>query len=696
MPTSDTGQNRQLSQSSEHNTSSSQPDSSGPQRTVSTTRAARIDNASKPTKKPPNQQPGRFRSVSASIIPTSQPGADLEPVPYEATEAIGSSGQRTPRAHSPITASTIPATPSPVLAPVASQISTFSQVGSNYTSPRSTQLSLASNESLGSEAIRATETIENSLLSNDWARGNRVPASPAASFHSLPSQFPPEREYSQEDLANYPSLRFVEALQLTIKAQDSMVPESLRIEYTLDTFEDRLSHLVRDLTHERSRSPDAGKFVNRIFSIFTRIKDEYMQNTEPITDFDQEMQETHEDPLRERLLAMDWTRPVGGPGALQQDPLQGILSSIQDINRNFATVNRRLSALESPRTRNNTSQPPAPNQQNSQSSFAAAAARGKNQTSGATPVAAPSPAAGAATTPKNKGKPDLVRFTIQMREPIPVPERLPEYVIYEKIRPLVDQRSNSIGGKLMEVKWNAQGNLVLAFSHSTNPAAILSIEGEIRSTLRLKGAGDLRRAVPWGKVSLSTVATGVYRSEDTPHSKEALLYELYYCNPLLKNYVITQGPDWTVHPSKIKSAQASISFAFEDKDGKLLPQLLKTDIRMWGKSVRVRKWNNKPLLKRCDRCISYDHSTNTCTRRIRCGRCGNAHPTEKHDDQCSKCKGVGKVNNTPCSHPDKCPLCKDSLIPHAFGSPECPERAKYRVPVSSILHRSSEEAMQHE
>ncbi|KAJ1305845.1 hypothetical protein OPQ81_010570 [Rhizoctonia solani] len=209
------------------------------------------------------------------------------------------------------------------------------------------------------------------------------------------------------------------------------------------------------------------------------------------------------------------------------------------------------------------------------------------QTNVTAPVANPTSTQGAQAKSKKKGKPDPIRFTIPVGDVIPINKWLPEFEIYNKVQAIIDIRSNSIGGKLTEVKWNAQGNLMLTFTHSTNVNAVQAIAGEIRDALRLEGAGELRRAVPWGKVCISGVATGMLSGDRNPHSKDALLHKLYYSNNFLKNYAITQGPDWTIPPSRISMAYASISFAFEDKDGKLLPQLLKSNIHMWGKSITL-------------------------------------------------------------------------------------------------------------
>ncbi|KAJ1304841.1 hypothetical protein OPQ81_005975 [Rhizoctonia solani] len=627
MPTSDTGQNRLLSQSSEVNLIPSQLDGSGPQRTLSSTRSARIDNINRPTKKPQYPNIGRGRSVSGSVTPSSQPDEDsiIEP-----STTTSSSGQRTPRALSPISTGAVPTSGPSSSPPLLKLPRSLTPLWDRRPSERPKTRKRTS-RSIGRNRKMNLDTTHH-------------PPRLAASTRSHPNSNPNANTASKTT----PTLQFIRALQDTIAVQDSVVPELIRIDHILESFRTGMTNLIRNLTFDSTQSASAYKLAGGLLSTFGQLRDVYWEETAVTNGEDCDMQ------------GFAGSKPAPDLGATQHTQLHEILESIKALNRNFSVVNNRLTALESLQTHSQTKNPQptppaAPTNARNTNSYAAKVA------SVPQPVVAPSSAPG--STPHTKN--------------YKTSARLPEFAIYERLRPIIDQRSNSVGGRLTEVKWNHQGNLVLTFTHSTNPAAIQAIEGEIRSALRMERAGKLHRAVPWGKISVSGVATGIHR-DGIPHSKETLLEELLYENPFLKNYVITQGPDWTVKPSLITSHRATISFAFEDKDGKLLPQLLRSPIRMWGTNVTSRKWNNKPLLKRCDRCISYAHNTNMCKSPFRCGRCGGAHSTDKHDAQCAPCK-----REIPPP-------------PHAFGSSDCPERAKFRVPITSILQVPSDEAMHHE
>ncbi|CUA66979.1 hypothetical protein RSOLAG22IIIB_02890 [Rhizoctonia solani] len=65
-------------------------------------------------------------------------------------------------------------------------------------------------------------------------------------------------------------------------------------------------------------------------------------------------------------------------------------------------------------------------------------------------------------------------------------------------------------------------------------------------------------------------------------------------NPALAALPITLQPRWLRHPSKITGPRSSVVFSFEDPDGAIARQLLKTPTYMFGSSVTVKPWINKP------------------------------------------------------------------------------------------------------
>ncbi|KAF8761873.1 hypothetical protein RHS01_01273 [Rhizoctonia solani] len=341
--------------------------------------------------------------------------------------------------------------------------------------------------------------------------------------------------------------------------------------------------------------------------------------------------------------------------------LESMLNSILDkMNRHDEELQeiRRLCKPSQAKTVNPTSaqtERPSAAPSTSNHTYASRTAQGKQQ------AKQPDTANNTAPTPQIPHH----RFVIKVGNRINIENRITPSTAFTKLRPIIDSRSNSIGGQLKEARWNASGNLMLTFSANTNAKAIEAIQGEMLEALGLQGIGEIDRAVPWGKIRISGVATGIH-TDGTPHSPKALLDELLYSNK---------------DEFKGVSDFASISLAFRDRDGSVMKRLLGAQLNMLGHRVKASRWNDKPLLKGT----------------TRCARCGKAHATANHDRSCASCKGVGKENHLPCTHQDKCPVCKDPNAPsHAFNSPLCPERAKYRLPVSSILSRQTDVAMNNE
>ncbi|KAF8692069.1 Reverse transcriptase (RNA-dependent DNA polymerase), partial [Rhizoctonia solani] len=581
MPTADTGQSLSFSQNSEISISSTPADSSGPQRSASSSRMVRMDPISQKNRN--SSTPRRHSSSYPEFsVPSSQPGESWfgESMP---TSPAGSVGQHTPKA-ALADLPTAQTSPKPVFLSQVSQSSSISQFPSSYTTPTSTQASSISNASLGSEGIRAAEEIEDHDFASARSFHDR-PGSACTSQSYNSDHLPTERPFSQPDSFSHPSDVFKRVLTESVETWDSVLPEGERIEAILETFSTGLLEVSHTLRKPSWDTPLAARLLSGLRNTFAQFEAECQEHERDVPNHTSQPSSNPFNWLAGGGFGnFDSYTPSFYPPPMQTDYSQ-ILAELQrfkhSVNGRLAQIENQLvdkprqdrtnthnpSAQRPPIANSNSAQPPAPQQApKPQTSFASVVTQGGRQPNETTPVAA-TPAPGTQPKGKNKGKSDPIRFTIPVGDAVPVDKRLPEFEIYSKVRNIVDQRSNSIGGKLMEVKWNAQGNLMLSFAHTANVNAIQAISGEIRTALRLDGAGELRRAVPWSKVSLSGVASGIYSGDRTPHSKEALLYELLYSNSFLKNYVITQGPDWTAHPSKISTAYASISFAFEDKDG---------------------------------------------------------------------------------------------------------------------------------
>ncbi|GAB1528531.1 hypothetical protein RhiTH_011725 [Rhizoctonia solani] len=617
--------------------------------------------------------------------------------------------------------------------PKASQVSSIYVAGSSYTSPNLTQASLVSNRSLGPDAIMAATEVERAFdaLSHPQSR-----TSSRTSFHSANAT--PQARPAPIDgrIGSLPDDDPAEHLKQTlINAAYQYDPEVSTTE-NIDEMADRLvlgiSTIFNFFTAQKTQSEKCTKFSgilgNALQKTLSHIK-EY--DLACANNFESRLQ--NRDDLAQEHRSNTHTlslQPGGAWGdtfldyeAFSQNPtyndphprpthvsnihpppvsdsrLESMLNSILDkMNRHDEELQeiRRLCKPSQAKTVNPTSaqtERPSAAPSTSNHTYASRTAQGKQQAkqpdtanntaphpSNPTPPVVPQPKTPSPKTPT----PNVVRFVIKVGNRINIENRITPSTAFTKLRPIIDSRSNSIGGQLKEARWNASGNLMLTFSANTNAKAIEAIQGEMLEALGLQGIGEIDRAVPWGKIRISGVATGIH-TDGTPHSPKALLDELLYSNKdEFKGVVITQTPNWTIAPEKVKSDFASISLAFRDRDGSVMKRLLGAQLNMLGHRVKASRWNDKPLLKHCK-------------GTTRCARCGKAHATANHDRSCASCKGVGKENHLPCTHQDKCPVCKDPNAPsHAFNSPLCPERAKYRLPVSSILSRQTDVAMNNE
>jgi hypothetical protein len=124
------------------------------------------------------------------------------------------------------------------------------------------------------------------------------------------------------------------------------------------------------------------------------------------------------------------------------------------------------------------------------------------------------------------------------------------------------------------------------------------------------------------------------------------------------------------------------SHDFADPDGAILRKIRSQKIFMFGSEVSVRTWRDKPLLRQCARCYKLDHSTARCPKsKDLCVECGSStHLSSEHRARCAQCKGLEA--HIECTH-QKCCNCGGS---HRSDSADCPERRKYRSPVSEPTH----------
>jgi hypothetical protein len=305
--------------------------------------------------------------------------------------------------------------------------------------------------------------------------------------------------------------------------------------------------------------------------------------------------------------------------------------------------------------------------------YAQKASTGSNEQTTSKPVA----------TPKPPQKKEDVRFVLRAQGGIPSNLQIQPFEIKDRLRETFKNRSGVENTILKEAKWNRSNNLVLTFPYNCNVKAILNLADEIKKALRIPTPTTFIRDVAWSRIMLTNVLTGVNApvNKGLPFSDEYLREQLTD-NDCMKKINITQNPRWVPKPDTITKDRSSIVFAFEDPDGTILPTLLKARFNMCGSAAVPKRWNDKPVLKLCYQCLSYDHHQAGCQNKVRCGKCSLAHGTTTHRANCKKCGDEGKKSDEPCTHDPKCGVCGGK---HEFRDPSCPKLTDYRVPITATL-----------
>ena len=149
--------------------------------------------------------------------------------------------------------------------------------------------------------------------------------------------------------------------------------------------------------------------------------------------------------------------------------------------------------------------------------------------------------------------------------------------------------------------------------------------------------------------------------------------------PIVSKLTITQAPSWIRPPDQIQGLKSSVTFAFEDPDGSLVKEVLKTQFFMFGAPVPTKRWIDKPKLCQCSNCWALGHVAAHCNTRVKCRLCGDRHSEQNHRSKCSECKMANLPSEQDCLHNAKCVNCSG---PHVADSADCPERRKYAVPSS--------------
>ncbi|QRW09043.1 peptidoglycan-binding domain-containing protein [Ceratobasidium sp. AG-Ba] len=252
----------------------------------------------------------------------------------------------------------------------------------------------------------------------------------------------------------------------------------------------------------------------------------------------------------------------------------------------------------------------------------------------------------------------------------------PERTIANLIRPALAKAQRL---KFRSVKWNRTGNLIFSFVHGAMFSDFLAIVPLIKKALLIPETAQVYEDVPWSKVVVARVPTGVDdNGQGERFTNEDLLTELTSCNPHVENLNIVMQPRWITKPENMGKPESSFIFAFKDPDGSILPKFLKFNTCMFGKSTPTDVMRDQPLLKECDRCLALDHDKSSCRGAYRCNLCAGGHSTSNHNKKCKACIDTDVPIQDRCPHPLKCANCQGV---HKASDPLCPKRSAYKKPL---------------
>ncbi|QRW24086.1 Reverse transcriptase (RNA-dependent DNA polymerase) [Rhizoctonia solani] len=402
-----------------------------------------------------------------------------------------------------------------------------------------------------------------------------------------------------------------------------------------------------------------------------------------------------------------YTNPPAPTHSATTDPTQAMLQAILTKMGQLDDIKSRLDKLEgkSPqvhtaqtstsRNKHTTNPSPAPTVNSSQTrpSFANVAAKA--------PAKAPEVKASniAAAIKRDIAKPapaqsDDKNFVVRFKT-LPVTQPNPES-IFVAMRECLDAANRNLGkGRLTRVRWSLKASLHLSFSNNVSVTAIENAIPLLMDRLRLPEY-EFGPEVPWSRLVVTNVPTGMGGSLQRMRNREELtqlLNEAFPDSAKFGSVKLTLAPDWLADPARLQAEgrhASTVSFAFEDAGGLTSARLMSSpNLFIYGRKCEIKKFNPKPLLQTCTKCVRYGHTERQCrTKKPRCHKCGrNNHSTDEHNaDNCPRCIREGKGNPCECVY---CTSC--SLHGHRFNTTECPKMSEFRRPITQLIaNRSSD------
>ncbi|KAF8595437.1 hypothetical protein BDV93DRAFT_575327 [Ceratobasidium sp. AG-I] len=136
-------------------------------------------------------------------------------------------------------------------------------------------------------------------------------------------------------------------------------------------------------------------------------------------------------------------------------------------------------------------------------------------------------------------------------------------------------------------------NLKIASCSACTPnLAVRPLLASIRSALHIDPNVPISRVVRWSKMLISSVPTR--NLPDLPTFSEEAVAAALAANPPFSALSIMRAPCWVCNPASITKPTSSITISFEDPDGTVSRNLLKTHLFAFGALLTIKRWIDKP------------------------------------------------------------------------------------------------------
>ncbi|QRW27111.1 hypothetical protein RhiXN_01706 [Rhizoctonia solani] len=156
-----------------------------------------------------------------------------------------------------------------------------------------------------------------------------------------------------------------------------------------------------------------------------------------------------------------------------------------------------------------------------------------------------------------------------------------------------------------------------------------------------------------------------------------LLNEAFPDSAKFGSVKLTLAPDWLADPARLQAEgrnASTVSFAFEDAGGLTSARLMSSPtLYIYGRKCEIKKFNPKPLLQTCSKCVRYGHTERQCrTKKPRCHKCGRNNHTTKNTTRTTALAVSVTAKATRANASTARPAASTAIVSIPLIAPRCP------------------------